>query len=90
MSHSKKTKRGFSLYVERWNPKAKRFVNVCALCGAEGYDPSIDEEGFTHPSVNVTDYEHSAIQAELSRIMKPLALDELGRCEDCRRVMEGK
>ena len=90
MSHSKKTKRGHSLYVENWNPSAKRFVRVCALCGTQGYDPSIDEEGFVHPSVNVTDYEHSAIQAELTRIMKPLALDELGRCETCARVMDKK
>ena len=46
MSHSKKTKRGSSLYIENWNPRARRFIAVCALCGREGYRPSILEEGF--------------------------------------------
>ena len=83
------TKRGRSQFVESWNPKAKKFINKCALCGAEGYSPSIDEDGFIYENGN-TNYEHRAMHAELTSILKPLALDELGRCDTCRRTMEGK
>ena len=88
MSHSKTTKRGNSLYVEKWNPSAKRFIVTCAVCGACGYDPSIEDEGFIHPSENKTDYEHRAIYAELTASLKPLALDPLGRCSICARIMD--
>ena len=43
MSHSKHTKRGFSLYIEKWNPSAKKYINTCALCGKSGYSPSLEE-----------------------------------------------
>lgn len=88
MSHSKKTKRGNSLYVESWNPSAKKHINTCRICGAQGYNPSIEEDGFIHPSPNATDYEHCAIYAELSKIMPPLALDELDRCAQCAKIMD--
>lgn len=82
MSHSKYTKRGKSLYVEHSNPDAKRFINTCALCGAQGYRPTIDEDGFT------SDLIHKVIRAELKRIFSPLPLDNLGRCADCAKIME--
>lgn len=89
MSHSKKTKRGRSLFVEKWNPSAKRFINVCALCGSQGYDPAIDEDGFVYDDANnIDNFEHRAIRSELRSILKPLELDELGRCADCARVMD--
>ena len=88
MSHSKKTKRGSSLFVESWNAKAKNFINECALCGRRGFSPTILEEGFVHPSPNKTDFEHNAIKAELSAILEPLALDELGRCDICAKNMD--
>ena len=91
MSHSKKTKRGKSLYIESWNPSAKRFINTCVLCGAVGYAPTIDQEGFIKDGeAGRTNHVHSAIQAELSRVYKPLPLDALGRCPDCARRMEEK
>lgn len=89
MSHSKKIKRGNSLYVERWNKSAKKFINVCAVCGKTGYSPTLDEEGFIHPSPNVTDFKHRAIAVELSAVYQPLPLDGLGRCETCARLMDG-
>ena len=89
MSHSKLTKRGKSLYVEKWNPSAKRFINTCAVCGAQGYDSGIDDEGFVFDNAkNIADFEHRAIRAELKGVMKPLPLDQLGRCADCARIME--
>lgn len=87
MSHNK-TKRGNSLYVESWNPSAKKHINTCCVCGKQGYKPSIEEDGFIHPSPRVTDYEHAAILVELSKIMQPLELDSLGRCEQCAKVMD--
>ena len=90
MSHSKMTKRGKSLFVESWNPKAKKFINECVLCGKRGFAPSVLEEGFVHPSPNETNFEHHAIRAELSAILSPLALDSLGRCEVCAKNMDKK
>ena len=92
MSHSKMTKRGRSRYVESSNPDAKRFINICALCGKQGYRPSIADAGFDGDSsvLRHRDFVHSAIYAELSRMMEPLALDRLGRCEHCAALMDRK
>ena len=46
MSHSKVTKRGYSLYVEKWNPSAKKYINICAVCGHKGYSPVIERDEF--------------------------------------------
>ena len=84
MSHSKRTKRGYSLYLERWNPDAKKYINVCKICGRKGYRPMIEEAGFC------SDPLHSAIYSELVRTLPRLPLDEAGLCEACAGVMEGK
>ena len=90
MSHSKRTKRGHSHYVESDNPDAKRFINTCILCGKQGYRPSIEEAGFEGDGgvLRNKNFVHSVIYAELSRTMNPLPLDELGRCEQCAAVMD--
>ena len=88
MSHSKMNKRGQSLFVEKWNKSAKRFIVTCAICGKQGYDPTIDENGFIHSSESVTNYEHRAIWAELTSIYSPLPLDGLGRCEICASLTD--
>ena len=89
MSHSKFTKRGNSLYVDNWNPAAKKFINTCSVCGADGYDPSIDEVGFVYDNAgNVNNTEHKVIRAELQRILTPLPVDHLGRCSACARIMD--
>lgn len=88
MSHSKNTKRGHSLYIEKYNPSAKKFINTCVLCGACGYDPSIEDEGFIHPSPECTDYVHRAIFAELTSTLPPLPLDSFGRCDVCKKIMD--
>ncbi len=88
MSHSKRAKRGKSLYLDQWNPSAKRFINTCALCGAQGYRPSIEEDGFVYSEAKtINDFEHRAILSELTRVLKPLPLDHLGRCPDCAKRM---
>lgn len=89
MSHSKKLKRGKSFYIENWNPSAKRFVNTCALCGAQGYDPGIDEEGFVYDaSMKMVHFEHRAIRDELKSVLEPLPVDDLGRCAVCAKLMD--
>ena len=82
MSHSKMNKRGFSLYVESWNPKAKKYIVTCALCGSRGYSPTIESEGF------LDDPERRAIHCELTKALSPLSLDSLGRCADCAKHMD--
>jgi len=77
MSHSKINKRGRSQYVERWNPRAKRFVVSCALCGHTGFSPSILEKGFAKT------FERQAIVQYLQSVLKPLHLDRFGRCSVC-------
>ena len=90
MSHSKMIKRGESLYVEKWNPSAKRFINTCRLCGAEGYSPTMEEEGFLHDRAGKTDGVHAAIYAHLTSTLRPLPLTEEGICQACARVLEDK
>ena len=81
MSHSKINKNGYSLYIEKWNPKAKKYINTCALCGSQGYSPSIEHEGF------VDDAERRAIYSELKKTLSALSLDNYGRCSDCAKRM---
>ncbi len=89
MSHSKFTKRGRSLYIQKWNPSAKRFIRTCVICGAQGYSPDIDDEGFVYDNAhNLSHTEHRAIRAELKRVFGPLALDRFGRCDACAKAME--
>lgn len=84
MSHSKQTKRGYSLYVEEWNPSAKKYINTCKLCGHAGYSPTIDEEGFCDTPV------HRAIRSELKQTLSVLPLDERGYCAVCAKLIDGK
>lgn len=89
MSRSKVIKKGYSLYVEKLNPHAKRFINTCPICGAKGYSPTIDEEGFVYDKANnITDFEHRAIRIELKGVLNPLPLDDLGRCPVCVKLMD--
>lgn len=87
MSHSKLKKRGFSLYLNKWNPSAKRYVNVCKICGSQGYSLVILEADFYDKRPNVYS-EKRAIYEELIRALKPLPLDDLGRCEVCAKIQE--
>lgn len=77
MSHSKCNRRGHSFYVESRNPAAKKYINACLLCGTQGYSPALDAPDFDDDNVR------RIIHAELSRTMKPLPLDRLGRCDVC-------
>lgn len=82
MSHSKKTKRGYSLYIEKWNSSAKKYINTCAICGHIGYSPVIEEENFCNTN------ENKVIYQELSKILCKLELDESGRCNVCIRLQD--
>lgn len=82
MSHSKTTKKGYSLYIEKWNPKAKKYINTCTVCGCQGYNPSIESEGFTD------DLERRVIRDELKKTLSALPLDDYGRCADCAKRMD--
>ena len=81
MSHSKTNKKGYSLYIEKCNPKAKKYINTCVLCGCQGYNPSIEREGF------VDDMERRVIYSELKKTLSALSLDDCCRCIDCAKRM---
>ena len=82
MSHSKLTKRGYSLYIEKWNTSAKKYINTCAICGQKGYSHVIEQAEFQE-SLNTW-----VIYKELTRTLRRMKLDKLGRCEDCARVQD--
>ena len=83
MSHSKTNKRGNSLYLNQWNPFAKKYINMCCLCGKTGYNPVIDQEDF------IKDIEREKIHEELTKAFPfPLALDEFGRCISCAALQD--
>ena len=82
MSHSKFTKRGYSLYIEKWNASAKKYINTCAICGHKGYSPVIEQAEFQEKFGNWVIYR------ELTKTLRRMKLDKLGRCEDCARVQD--
>ena len=84
MSHSKMTKRGRSLYLEQWNPNAKKYINTCKICGHRGYSPVIEQEDFCNEPLN------GVIYSELKSTFTVLPLDELGRCEMCAKAQDSK
>lgn len=82
MSHSKHTKRGYSLYIEKWNPSAKKYINTCAICGHKGYSPVIEQKDFYNNPKN------KVIYKELTKTLNKMQLDEFKRCKDCAKVQE--
>ena len=72
MSHSKHTKRDYSIYIEKWDKSAKKYINTCVICGHKGYSPVVETEGFCE-----------VIFKELSKTLHKLELDEYGRCIYC-------
>ena len=83
MSNSKFRNNGQSLYIDNWNPTAKRYINICSLCGQKGYSPAIEEGDF------IVDLEHQAIYNELRKMFRTaLVLDEWGRCLECAKLQE--
>ena len=92
MSHSKYNKRGHSLYLDHWNPNAKKYINECSVCGYKGYSPAIEEPDFLserekEPSVFSL---NKAIYKELTNTFSMLELDEYGRCETCAKIQDKK
>ena len=84
MSHSKIRKKGQSLYIDNWNPAAKKYINTCYLCGRKGYSPAIEETDFPNT------LERKAIYKELTKVfLSPLALDSFGRCDECAKRQDG-
>ena len=82
MSHSKHTKRGYSLYIENWDRSAKKYINICGICGHKGYSAVIEQDVFCNDSGNKVVYK------ELTKTLCKLELDELGRCKECAKVQD--
>ena len=84
MSHSKHTKRGYSLYIEKWNGSAKKYINTCKICGHTGYSPVIENDNFCDSPGN------KVIFRELTKTLEKLELDELGRCKICAKIQDNR
>ena len=80
MSHSKLIKRGRSLYLEKWNPAAKRLIHTCGICGQSGYSPAIEDPAFRAA--------HRAVFEAFTKTLPPMALDEYGRCAACAAIQD--
>lgn len=63
MSHSKHRKRGYSLYIENWNRSAKKYINICCICGHKGYSPVIEQDVFCITLENKAVYSEAALSA---------------------------
>ena len=85
VSHSKFRIKGQSLYLDKWNSAAKKYIHICYLCGRKGYSPAIEEEDFaTTPGRKV-------IYTELTKTLNSaLELDSFGRCAECAKRQDGQ
>ncbi len=92
MSHSKMTKRGKSLYLDSWNPNAKKYLNQCKVCGHIGYSPVIDQPDFLSDEgkLPMELSLNKVIHAQLTQTYSVLELDEFGRCSICSAILDKK
>ena len=70
MSHSKYTKRGYSLYIENWNRSAKKYINTCVICGHQGYSPVIERNDFCDSWKNKLIYKELSIPLWMAKPWK--------------------
>ena len=90
MSHSKYMKRGESYSLNTlYASEKKKYTNICGVCGTQGYSPVILEEDLCDRDPDVVPYtKNKIIHDELIRILEPLYLDSLGRCEVCAKIQD--
>lgn len=88
MSHSKYHNRGHSLYLDNWNPNAKKYINECIICGFKGYSPLIEQPDFISDKDPFTFSINKAIYEDLTKTFSVLGLDDYGRCKDCARIQD--
>ena len=84
MSHSKFNKRGNSLYIQKFNSETKKYINTCVICGCQGYNPSINCDGFADNRIR------QVMRDELKKTLSALPLDDYGRCENCAKRMNAQ
>lgn len=77
MSYSKKRPQGRSLYLENWNPDARKYIVSCAGCGERGYCRTVEKSDF------LATRKGRVIRDELSRLISVLELSDSGLCQDC-------
>ena len=90
MSHSKYNKKGYSLYLDKWNPNAKKYINECRICGYKGYSPVIEQPHFCGDKDPFLFSVNKAIYEELTKTFTVLELDEFGRCKECAKIHDNK
>jgi hypothetical protein len=66
------------LYLKQY-PDLNRWLNQCPSCGARGYKPELPDNIYPHFNVAADN---------LRKFFRPLAINELGLCEQCARAIE--
>ncbi len=77
MSHSKKRGQSKSLYLDSWNPAAKKYLVACGVCGKKGYKPTVAEFKTSESR------RERMIFKELDRLFDLLDLSKAGICREC-------
>lgn len=84
MRHTKKMAR--QAYFVQYPNALKKWVNTCICCGKSGYKPDMPDmitvRGYGKP-----DHE-TLIAKNIRYYYTPMAVDELGRCDECRNAAE--
>ncbi len=60
------------------HPKLLKWMNICVVCNQMGHKPELPNQ------IHGGKYGNSHA-AELRLFFRPMAVDELGLCEDCQR-----
>lgn len=75
----------FQSYLDRY-PNHKKWINTCVCCQKSGYDPRMPQV------VTIRYYGHSDHPTHIAKYIRylypPMAVDELGRCDECRNAMK--
>ena len=78
MRHKKDTG---SNYIKTYS-KLKKWINECIICGSVGYNPEMPEI----LTRNIGNGEYPTFGAyNIRRYFQPLAVNELGICEECQK-----
>ena len=65
-------------------PSFRKWINTCVCCQKSGYDPKMPKV------VTIRGYGHSEHPTHIAKTIRylyqPMAVDEFGRCDECRKA----
>ena len=67
-------------------PSFRKWINTCVYCQKSGYNPEMPKV------VTIRGYGHSEHPTHIAKTIRylyqPMAVDEFGRCDECRKALE--